>query len=153
MSWRRPFFPWAVSAFAAWAVLACTTLPKPKQSWYTFPKDAHVEDVSRASDRLGVVRSKVNFRTLDADYDEDKLCKNYYNKAVAELVRHAKAKGADAVIEVRSVVFLENGKSEIHKTPECSDDGEEGQILAMGVAVRWKKDDGPSPSPTPSVLK
>jgi hypothetical protein len=33
---------------------------------------------------------------------------------------------------------VDDGKSETYKTPECSDDGGEGQILTQGVAVKWK---------------
>jgi hypothetical protein len=109
-----------------------------KHEYHDFPRDrAFVNEVTRSYSKIGVVRSKVDFPSLDAERDEDKLCKNYYNKAVSDLVKMARDKGADAVIDVRSVVFLENGQTEIHKTPECSDDGREGQILAQGVAVKW----------------
>ena len=51
----------------------------------------------------------------------------------------ARHQGADAVVDIKSVVFLENGKQETYSTPECSDDGFEGQILLQGVAIKWKK--------------
>jgi hypothetical protein len=122
------------------AFAACTTLPTPKHDKFRFPKDAYIDPPpNREFVALGTVNSsKVNFVSLDPNYEESQLCRNYYNKAVAELVKFAKAKGADAVINVRSVVFLEDGRVETYKTPECSDDGGEGQILARGTAVRWK---------------
>lgn len=105
---------------------------------YSYPKDdAFVGDVKRPYQKLGLVRSRVNFNSLDWVHEEDQLCRNYYNKSVKELVSSAKEKGADAVIQVRSVVFLENGQSETYPTPECADDGEGGQILTEGIAVKW----------------
>ncbi len=110
----------------------------PKHTSYKFPtNDAFVEPVTRAHHRVGTVKSKVDFPSLDVANDEQTLCRNYYNKAVADLVKLARAQGADAVVDVRSVVFYENGTSELFKTPECSDDGREGQILAQGIAVKW----------------
>lgn len=115
----------------------CTTLPTPKFHKSDFPKEAYLEAVTRPYERLGVVRAKVNFPTLDPDRDEDALCRNYYNQSVQDLLKMAKKKGADAVIEVKSVVFYEGGDSKAYLTPECSDDGEEGQALTQGVAVKW----------------
>jgi hypothetical protein len=43
------------------------------------------------------------------------------------------------VIDVKSVVFLENGKSELYPSAECADDGMEGQVLSQGIAIRWKE--------------
>jgi hypothetical protein len=126
---------------------ACTTLPKPKHDKFRYPKDAYVETPKRAYVPVGTVRSKVNFTSLDPNHEETELCKNYYNKAVAELVKFAHAKGADAVIDVKSVVFLEDGRVETYKTPECSDDGGEGQILAQGTAIRWKPESTGSTDP------
>lgn len=89
---------------------------------------------------MGLVRTKVDFTTLDPGFDESSLCLNYFNKAARDLVKRAKEKGADAVIDVRSVVFYEGGKSETFPKAECSDDGAEGQVLAQGIAVKWKKE-------------
>lgn len=86
---------------------------------------------------LGVVKSKVNFPTLDMDKSEESLCRNYFNKAVHQLLEYARKNGGDAVIDVKSVVFLVDGRQETYSTPECSDDGDEGQILTQGVAIRW----------------
>jgi hypothetical protein len=60
-------------------------------------------------------------------------------------VKYAKQQGADAVIDVRSVVFFEDGSRETYQTAECSDEGDTGQILAQGVAVRWKTLADPKP--------
>jgi len=133
-----------LSILVALCTFACTTLPAPKFSRYSFPKNAFIEPVTRAYEKVGTVRAKVNFPTLDPTRDEDALCRNYFNKAVADLVRMAQKKGADAVIEVRSVVFYEGAKSDTFSTPECADDGEEGQALAQGIAVKWKTTEGSS---------
>jgi hypothetical protein len=150
----------ALATASCLAGAACTTLPSPKHGRYRFPKEAHVGDVKRPYTVLGQVRAKIDFPTLDPESDERTLCRNYYNRAVQDLVRRARDQGADAVIDVKSVVFLEDGRREEYATPECSDDGGEGQILAQGVAVKWKKEAPPtvivapkprtSPSPAPS---
>jgi hypothetical protein len=107
-------------------------------------KSAFKGNVSRTYEKLGLVRSKVNFLTLDPGREESELCRNYFNKAVKDLVKTAKNKGGDAVIDVKSVVFFEDGHMELYSTPECSDDGMEGQVLTQGIAVKWK-DDAPAP--------
>jgi hypothetical protein len=124
-------------------VSGCAThLPDPKVTRYSFPKGkAYVGDVKRPYSKLGQVRTKVNFNTLDWIHEEDQLCRNYYNKAARDLVERAKDQGADAVIDVRSVVFTEFGGAETFTTPECSDDGQEGQILLQGIAVKWTPSD------------
>jgi hypothetical protein len=119
---------------------ACASLPAVKHKEYSFPKErAFLGDVKRPYEALGLVRSKVNFQSLDPNREEAELCRNYYNKAVTDLFKFAKDKGGDAVIDVKSVVFLEDGRHELYPTPECSDDGMEGQILTQGIAVKWKK--------------
>ena len=140
---------------AAWS--SCATIPEPKYDKFTFPKNAFVGDTSRPYVTLGPVRSKVDCVSLDSQREEKDLCRNYYNKAVKDLLKFAKRQGADAVIDVKSIVFLEDGRRETYKTPECSDDGGEGQVLAQGIAVKWQGSGGPelgswtqpSPSPTP----
>lgn len=94
----------------------------------------------RAYKILGWVRSKEAFVTISPDANVNLLCQNYYNKAVGSLVREAKKVGGDAVVQIRTVVFLLNGAMEEHKTPECSDDGGEGEILMKGVAIKWIAD-------------
>lgn len=118
--------------------LRCGTLPTIKHNRYDFPSGAFLGEVKKPYAVIGEVRSRVDFSTLDLNEDENALCRNYYNKAVMELIRHTKEGGGDAVIQIRSVVFLQNGKMEKYTTPECSDDGTEGQILLEGVGIRWK---------------
>lgn len=111
---------------------------------FAFPKGkAFVGDVHRPYSKLGVVRAKVNYTTLDWVHEEDQLCRNYFNKAVKDLVKQAAAQGADAVIDVRSVVFMEFGDVETFPTPQCSDDGQEGQVLAQGIAIKWTGPESP----------
>jgi hypothetical protein len=86
---------------------------------------------------LGWVRSKANYATLEQDVNNQTLCRNYYNKAAKSLLKEAKKANADAVIKVRSVVFMIDGKSEVYPTPECSDDGAEGEILLRGIAIKF----------------
>ncbi len=126
-------------ALAAGAIGACATLPDVKFTKFSFPKESvFVGDVERPYKEMGNVKAKVNFQTLDPNHDEKEICKNYYNRAAMDLLDKAKARGAQAVIKVQSVTFLNNGKVETADTPECFDDGEEGQILLQGVAVKWE---------------
>ena len=120
------------------SLCGCATLPEVTHDTHKFPKDAYIGKPNRPFKAIGSVRAKVNFVTLDPGSEDTSLCKNYFNKAVSDLVRIAKDKGADAVIDVKSVVFYENGQSEVFSKPECSDDGAEGQSLAQGVAVKWE---------------
>lgn len=137
----------------------CTTLPTPKFKAYRFPKDlAFIEEPDRPYEKLKVIKTKVNFSSMDPTHDENELCANYYNKAARDLVKRAKDLGGDAVIKVRSVVFYISGEQQFHKTPECADDGAEGQILLQGVAIRWKSMElkqmprlQPSPLPAPTL--
>lgn len=135
-------------------LIACSTIPNPKHKEFKYPASfAFTGDVKRPYTALGLVRSKVNFESLDPNKEETTLCKNYFNKSVRELVKYAKERGGDAVIDIKSVVFLEDGRAELYPTAECSDDGQEGQILTQGIAVRWKREPiSPSPSPSPSPL-
>lgn len=132
--------------------LACSTLPKARHKKYTFPKNVHSGiNPGYEFEVLGPVRAKVTWPSLDMDAEEKNLCHNYYNQAAHDLMKFARQAGGDAVIEMRSVVFLIDGRVETYETPECSDDGEEGQILTQGVAVRRKRPGlGVSPSPSPS---
>lgn len=125
--------PWVVTL-----PTACTTLPDPQHKSYSFPTEsAFFGNVTRPYKKLGMVRSKVDYPSLDSSREEDDLCRNYFNKAVRDLVKMARDQGADAVIDVKSVVYLEDGRQEVYTTPECSDDGMEGQILTQGIAIQW----------------
>ena len=132
----------------------CSTLPTPHVTKYDFPKsDVYVEEKpKRKFTILGSVRARVNFNSMNPEREEKDLCNNYYNKAVADLLKRAKKEAkADAVAEVRSVVFFLDGTSKTYVAPECSDDGGEGQVLVQGLAIQWEKDPsaGPSQRSTP----
>ncbi|MCM2322004.1 MAG: hypothetical protein NDJ90_01950 [Oligoflexia bacterium] len=139
-------------AWLSWAGVACTTLPTPKVSSYAFPKgEAFVGNADRPYETLGLVRTKVEYFTLDPMHEEEDLCRNYYNKAVRDLVKRAKEKGADAVIDVKTVVFTADGRQEFHPTAECTDEGDEGQVLAQGIAIRWKPEPGAPKAESPKA--
>ncbi|MEK6704414.1 MAG: hypothetical protein AABZ06_01360 [Bdellovibrionota bacterium] len=116
---------------------ACATFPEPKLTRYDFPKGAFFGEQKRAYKVIGMVKSRVDFPSLDPAHDEKILCVNYFNKSIVDLVKQAKEHGADAVIDIKSVVFLQDGRSETYGSAECSDDGEEGQVLTQGIAVKW----------------
>ncbi len=119
-------------------VSACTTLPAPDYEKYSFPKEVfRGTPKDRKFKVVASVRARVEFATLDMQREENRLCQNYFNKAAKDLLKYAKQAGGDAVIEVKSVTFLLDGKMETHDTAECSDDGAEGQILAIGKAIKW----------------
>ncbi|MBN22194.1 MAG: hypothetical protein CL678_13015 [Bdellovibrionaceae bacterium] len=119
----------------------CASLPEPSITPYAFPKEnVYIDQPVRKYESLGSVRSKVNYPSLNMNWSEKRLCENHYNKSVRDLLKYAKKAGADAVMMIRSVVFLVDGRKELYRSPECSDDGEEGQILTQGIAIRWKKD-------------
>ena len=88
-------------------------MPDVKHPQFEYPKLAYQKKPKRPFESTGEVRSKVNFPSLDPQNTIEKLCKNYFNKAVQDLVRRAKRHGGDAVIDVKSVVFLMNGEVEL----------------------------------------
>jgi len=122
-----------------------TSLPEEHHSKYRFPSErVYVnlptgQDANRPYEVLGWVKSRAEFPTFEqATQNNPALCRNYYNKAARELLRQADGVGADAVIQVRSVVMLLNGKFETYSTPECADDGQSGEILLRGIAIHYK---------------
>ena len=131
--------------------LACgsgcvTTMPTPSHDWTKFPKgQAFIgkpppegnPPVAREYKIVGTVRASVDFPTLDPVHEEQTLCQNYYNKAVRKLIDYAKENGGEAVIEVKSVTLSADGRMELHDTPECADEGGEGQVLVRGMAIKW----------------
>lgn len=126
---------------------ACATggLPEEKHAVYAFPeKSVFVEepigkDQGRPYKVLGWVRSKAEYPTMEQqNANDNRLCRNYYNKAARDLLKEAKKVNADAVIKVRSVVLTMDGRTEEHVTPECSDDGADGEILLRGIAIKFK---------------
>src|SRR4051812_7689875 len=89
----------------SWASGSCSTLPTLNEKQFSFPKEeAFMGNVTRPYEVLGLVRSQVNFPSLDVAHDESDLCKNYFNKSVKELVQLAISKGGQGVIDVKSVV-------------------------------------------------
>jgi hypothetical protein len=134
---------------------ACSSsVPEPHMKKYSYPKgEAFVEVPKRPYKALGQVQTKVEYESMDFRHDENQLCHNYYNKAVKDLVKRAVGAGGDAVIKVQSLVFYEDGHHELFKTAECTDDGEGGEILAVGIAVKWLPEPNPSSlaSPSPGV--
>jgi hypothetical protein len=126
-----------VAAALAAAVVGCSSSPQPKFKRFAFPKNVYSGDVQRPYTVLGPVRARVDYPSLDVAHEEKELCRNYYNKAARDLLKYARKQGADAVIDVKSVVFLVDGRTELHQAPECSDDGMAGQVLTQGIAVRW----------------
>lgn len=140
------------ASLAAMAAGCATSLPAERHEPHVFPQsDVYVDQPT--GDRqgqplkpLGWVRTRVRFPTLEQEPHNPALCRNYYNKAAAQLLKEARKVGADAVIQVRSVVLLFSGQTQEFPTAECSDDGAEGEILLKGIAVKYL----PRPSPTPS---
>jgi hypothetical protein len=127
---------------------ACaTSLPEERHSKYSFPSQkVYLEtptgaDANRPYEVLGWVKSRAAFPTLEQEQNNPNLCRNYYNKAARSLVKEMENAGGDAVIKVRSIVMFMDGKFQEYKTPECSDDGAEGEILLRGVAIRFKKEE------------
>ena len=118
----------------------CSTIPEVEHDTYEFPKgEAFVKRPKSPIEILGTVKARVEFPTLDSKLNFEKLCFNYYNKGVERLLKYARAEDADIVVDVRSVVFLIDGRHELYESPECSDDGQEGQILLQATAARWVK--------------
>lgn len=129
---------WILMA-AGVGMIGCSTLPSPTVVRYPYPKKfAFTGEPDRPYRTLGVVRTKVSWPTLlSPDVEEKDLCTNYYNKGVIDLVKRARANGGSGIADLKSVTFLVDGRQELHPTAECSDDGEEGQILLQAVAVKW----------------
>lgn len=143
----RRAIPTAVRAYIAAPILvglfSCATLPASKYKAYDFPEQGVFveEKPARRYKVLGPVRVRVNYSSLNPEREEQDLCRNYYNKGVNDLLKRAKRdQRGDAVIDIRSVVYFMDGKQKRFATPECSDDGQEGQILLEGKAIRYLKE-------------
>ena len=126
---------------------------KVKHPKFAFPEGLVFRELptgdlqGRPYEVMGWVRSKAVWPTLDQDAYSDGLCRNYFNKAAKNLLKEAKKVGADAVIQVRSVVFLLDGKVGEFPDPECSDDGAEGEVLVRGIAIKFKPLERKDPRP------
>jgi len=136
---------------------ASTELPEEHHDHFVFPEyRVYIEEPTGKALKapykvLGWVRSKESFPTMEqAVVNSESLCKNYYNKAARQLLKEAEKVKADAVIKVRSIVFMMDGTTTEYPTPECSDDGAEGEILLRGIAIQFLPTPSPSPSPKPT---
>lgn len=146
-------------SFAIFFLSSCASIPEVPYTKYEFPKKGVYVELppaehvaGRKYDILGFVRTKVNYGSMNPDKDESELCQNYYNKAARDLLKRARAEAkGDAVIETRSVVFFMDGLTKEYKTPECSDDGAEGQILLVGKVIRYQKSDTTEKKGSPST--
>jgi hypothetical protein len=140
MSFSKRAFIGVAAVSLGLALGSCSsTVPTPNKKIYDFPGDgqAFINAPKRPYKVLGEVKTKATYSTLDFEHGDDQLCRNYYNKAVKDLVDRAKNVGADAIVNIRSIVFYEDGTHQIFKTPECADDGEEGEILVAATAIKW----------------
>lgn len=136
----RQNYKWALGFLSLGVFgLSCASLPKYEHQVYQFPKNqAWIEEKpTRPIKEMGEVKSVVNFNTLDPNFEEANLCKNYFHKAVNKLVQLAKKQGGDGVVDVRSVVFYRDGRFRTYKHAECFDDGMEGQVLARGTVFQY----------------
>ena len=127
-------------------MVSCASVPEERvhHDHSTFPESGVFPELpsgkfkNREYQILGWVRSKAHWPTLHEEGYNEGLCRNYFNKTSRSLLKEAKKVGADAVIQVRSVVFMLDGRVQEFPTPECSDDGAEGEILLRGIAIKFK---------------
>ena len=136
---RRSEFFVGLSLGGALFASACSSMPESKYHRIAFPKkNAYLDETPPfEADRLGTVRTKISFPTIDPDHETDEICESAFNQGAHDLLSKAtKQYGATAVVEVRSVVFYLDGKRKLYPQAECADDGDEGQILMQATAVR-----------------
>ena len=144
----------------AFFTVSCASVPEERvqHDHFNFPESGVFPELpsgkfkNREYQVLGWVRSKAHWPTLHEEGYNEGLCRNYYNKTSRSLLKEAKKVGADAVIQVRSVVFMLDGRVQEFPTPECSDDGAEGEILLRGIAIKFKPlsgSDRDAPPPAP----
>jgi hypothetical protein len=132
---------------------ACSTLPTHDFRKASFPKKSvFLEEPLRPYVKLGLVRTRIDYPSLDIDHEERALCRNAFNQGARDLLKQARKNGGNAVIGLRSVVFYETGRFTLHAQPECADDGEGGQILMQGIAIRYAKAGEPQ-AVVPAALK
>ena len=105
---------------------------------------------------MGVVRASKTYPTLHlemTDELDEAYCKKVFAEAARELLVLAKENGGDGVADVHSVVYLADGRRETYDKPECTDDGEEGEVLVQGIAIKWVRTGvkaAPKPAPSPA---
>lgn len=104
------------------------------------PSMVYFGSPARKYEVLGSVRATKTYSTLNqdlSDEQEEQLCRRAFTDAARDLLRNARDNGGDAVVDVHSVVFLMDGRRETFDKPQCTDDGEEGEALVQGIAVKW----------------
>ncbi len=125
--------------------IACSSFSKPvpknEGPVSVLPPQVFFSQPSRAFEVLGTARSWHEFKTsLDESYDEKEFsrrCQQAFYQAAQKVLGIARSHGGDAVMQVKSVVFLADGRKEFYPRPECVDDGEEGEALVEGQVIRW----------------
>ncbi|MEN9722064.1 MAG: hypothetical protein RJB38_50 [Pseudomonadota bacterium] len=127
---------------------ACASAPKPKQSAEVLPlvpAGVYLQEPARAYRVVGTVRAWEEFTTaLDDSFDErefQRRCRKAFHDASVKLLRTAQENGGNAVVKIRSVVFLADGRKELYAQPECADDGDSGEALVEGLAVVFSAPD------------
>ncbi len=122
-----------------------TEAPRPLPAGVSFD-----EGGGRPYQKVGTVRAWHEFKTeLDESFDDKEFqrrCRQAFREAAAKVLKIAQEHGGEAVIQLRSVVFLADGRKEFLPRAECADDGDEGEALVEGMAVRWR---GPAPVEKP----
>lgn len=122
--------------------VSCATLPEEKIDIVQPPKSGIYLDLPPQATgeyvELGDVKTKINFK-MSQMYEDEFLCQNAYHRGLKDLLHRAEAKGGNAIMNIRSVVFYLDGKNESFKTPECSFETEEGQILMQAKVIRLSK--------------
>jgi hypothetical protein len=152
MSIRSVFqnsLPAAVLVAAA-LFFSCSSAPTGKKSAEAqrpLPAGVTFDDGGgRPYQKVGTVRAWQEFKTeLDESFDDKEFqrrCRQAFREAAAKVLKIAQEHGGEAVIQVRSVVFLADGRKEYLPSAECADDGDAGEALVEGMAVRWT---GPAP--------
>jgi hypothetical protein len=110
------------------------------------------EGGGRPYQKVGTVRAWQEFKTeLDESFNDKEFqrrCRLAFREAATKVLKIAQEHGGEAVIQIRSVVFLADGRKEFLPSAECADDGDAGEALVEGIAVRWT---GPAPVERPPV--
>jgi len=134
------------SIVTAVVMAACaSTAPKSQKASSEpprlLPSGVYFGDPGRPYQVVGTVRTWKEFATsLDDSFNEQEMqrrCNQAFFDASTKLLGIARENGGEAVMDVRSVIFLADGRKEYHPRAECSEDGEEGEALVQGTAIKW----------------
>ncbi|NDD90764.1 hypothetical protein EBZ37_01580, partial [bacterium] len=110
------------------ALSACASAPKSNsqpEDWVLrpTPEGVFMGKPERAFKTVGTVRTWQGFPTsLDDSFTEtefNRRCRKAFYEASGKLLGIAREHGAEAVVEVNSVVFLADGRKEYHPKAEC----------------------------------